>query len=223
MAKPKPSTTFGVIGLGRFGTALAKKLVEQGAEVLALDVNEEAVKEIRNYTEHAFVTDGLNKVALEEAGIQNCGTVVVCIGEKIDASILITLNVVELGVENVISKATSYAQGCVLEKIGAKVVYPEHDMAIRLAKKLRSTSVLEYISLSNDIEISELRVPDKMIGKSIIEIDFRRRFGLNIIAIESDNKTYTDINPDHKFKSGDIVIVIGKDESVKAFEKLAVK
>ena len=104
---------------------------------------------------------------LEEAGIQNCDTVVVCIGEKIDTSILTTLNVVSLGVPNVIAKAISEDQGAVLEKIGAEVIYPERDMALRLAKRLLSSSVLDYISLNSNIEISEIRITQKLVGSSV--------------------------------------------------------
>ena len=106
----------------------------------------------------AFVAHDLGRETLEEAGIQNCDTVVVCIGEKIDTSILTTLNVVSLGVPNVIAKAISEDQGAVLEKIGAEVIYPERDMALRLAKRLLSSSVLDYISLNSNIEISEIRL-----------------------------------------------------------------
>ena len=116
------SSAFGVIGLGRFGTALALTLAEAGKDVIVVDRNEDKVKELRNYTEYAFVADNLTKETLQEIGIQNFDTVIVCIGEKIDACILTTLNVVSLGVPHVIAKAISSDQGTVLEKIGAEVV-----------------------------------------------------------------------------------------------------
>ena len=112
--KNTKSSTFGVIGLGRFGTALAMSLSEAGKDVIVVDCNEEKVRELRHYTEYAFVTDNLSKEALQEIGIQNCDTVIVCIGEKIDISILTTLNVVSLGVPHVISKAISSDHGTVL-------------------------------------------------------------------------------------------------------------
>ena len=133
--KKNANSTFGIVGLGRFGTALAITLAEAGKEVIVVDQNEEKVKAMRQYTEYAFVCDNLSKATLSEVGIQNCDTVIVCIGSRIDTSILTTLNVVSLGVPHVISKATSQDQGAVLEKIGAEVVYPERDMAIRLGKK----------------------------------------------------------------------------------------
>ena len=116
MAKNKDSASYGIIGLGRFGTALAKSLAAAGKDVMIIDSSEAKVRELRQYTEHAFVAHDLGRETLEEAGIQNCDTVVVCIGEKIDTSILTTLNVVSLGVPNVIAKAISEDQGAVLEK-----------------------------------------------------------------------------------------------------------
>ena len=145
--KKNANSTFGIIGLGRFGTALAITLAEAGKEVIVVDQNEEKVKAMRQYTEYAFVCDNLSKATLSEVGIQNCDTVIVCIGSRIDTSILTTLNVVSLGVPHVISKATSQDQGAVLEKIGAEVVYPERDMAIRLGKKLLSGNFLDFIFL----------------------------------------------------------------------------
>ena len=152
------SSTFGVIGLGRFGTALAKTLAEAEKEVIVVDCNEEKVRELRHYTEYAYVTDNLSKDTLQEIGIQNCGTVIVCIGEKIDTSILTTLNVVSLGVPHVIAKAISSDQGAVLEKIGAEVVYPERDMALRLGKRLiANNNFLDFITLSNEVEIQQVQ------------------------------------------------------------------
>ena len=143
MLKEELSESYGIIGLGRFGTALAQKLADAGREVIVVDRCEYKVKELRRYTDFAYVADELTKEVLEEIGIQNCDTVVVCIGEKIDTSILVTLNVVNLGVKRVIAKAISRDQGEVLEKIGAEVVYPERDMALRLAKKMMVSSVMD--------------------------------------------------------------------------------
>lgn len=218
MLKEELSESYGIIGLGRFGTALAKKLAEAGREVIVVDRCESKVKELRSYTDFAYVADELTKEVLEEIGIQNCDTVVVCIGEKIDTSILVTLNVVNLGVKRVIAKAISKDQGEVLEKIGAEVVYPERDMALRLAKKMLVSSVMDSISLDNDVEISEVMIPSKMVGKSVEEIRLRQKLGLNIIAIEHGGTTETQIEPDYVFARGDVLVVIGKSESVSKFE-----
>ena len=214
----KKNGAIGIIGLGRFGMALAQRLCELGKEVLAVDESEAKIKEIRNYTEYAFVVDNFTKETLQEAGIQNCEVVVVCISEKIDVSILTTLNVVSLGVPKVIAKSVSYEQGCVLEKLGAEVVYPERDMALRVAKRIVAANVLDYLSLNGGIEISEIKILDKWVNKSIGQLDIRKQYNLNIIAIEQGNNIVTEINPQYKFSKDDIIIVIGKKESIEEFE-----
>ena len=219
MKKKKDSSIFGIIGLGRFGTALAITLAEAGKEVIVVDQNEEKVKAMRQYTEYAFVCDNLSKEALSEVGIQNCDTVVVCIGSKIDTSILTTLNVVSLGVPRVISKATSQDQGAVLEKIGAEVVYPERDMATRLGKRLISGNFLDFIFLDNDIEIQQVPVSGSLVGKTIREINIRKKYSLNIIAIEHQQDTIIEFAPDYEFLKEDIIVVIGKLQNIRKFER----
>ena len=198
-SKKKKATSFGVIGLGRFGTALAITLAEAGREVIVVDQNEEKVKAMRQYTEYAFVTDNLSKETLTEIGMKNCDTIINCIGEKIDTSILTTLNVVSLGVPYVIAKATSPEQGAVLEKIGAEVVYPERDMAVRLGKRLVSSNVLDFIFLDNQVEIQQVMVGENMVGHSVQEYNIRKKYGLNIIAIEQGDNTEIEIAPDYRF------------------------
>ena len=217
--KKNANSIFGIIGLGRFGTSLAITLAEAGKEVIVVDQNEEKVKAMRQYTEYAFVCDNLSKATLSEVGIQNCDTVIVCIGSRIDTSILTTLNVVSLGVPHVISKATSQDQGAVLEKIGAEVVYPERDMAIRLGKKLLSGNFLDFISLDNDIEIQQVPVSGFIEGKTIQEINIRKKYGLNIIAIEHDQNTIIELSPDYKLQSEDIIVVIGKVQNIRKLER----
>ena len=134
MKKRETSATFGVIGLGRFGSALVECLSKADKEVVAIDKDEARVKEARRYTDFAMVVESLDQESLEEAGIQNCDTVVICIGEQMDTSILTTMTVLNMKVPHVISKANSFMHGEVLKQLGAKVVYPERDMAIRLGK-----------------------------------------------------------------------------------------
>jgi trk system potassium uptake protein TrkA len=223
MAKTKNSGSFGVIGLGRFGLALAETLARAGKDVIAIDMDENKVKALRNDTEYALVIGELTKEALQEAGIQNCDTVIVCIGERIDTSILTTLNVVSLGVPKVIAKATTHEQGMILEKLGAEVVYPEHDMAVRLAKRLLTNSVLDYIMLSDEMEISELLVPEKMVGQTVLELNLRKKRGLNIIAIKHEGKTLIDIDPGYTFANGDIIVLIGHSKSIEQYEEFLLK
>lgn len=124
-----------------------------------------------------------------------------------------------LGVPRVIAKAISSDQGEVLEKIGAEVVYPERDMALRLARRLLTGSVLDNISLNNNVEIAEVRLTEKSAGRSVLEMDLRRSFGLNIIALEHNGKTDTEVDPAYIFKGDEILVVIGKKENITRFEK----
>lgn len=217
------SDSYGIIGLGRFGTALAIKLAESGKEVIVVDNNENKVKELRNYTDYAYVAGELTKEVLQEIGIHNCDTVIVCIGEAIDTSILVTLNVVNLGVKRVISKAMSEDQGQVLLKIGAEVVYPERDMALRVAEKLVRSSVMDSIMLDNNVEISEIIVTKELVGKSILESNIREKYGINIIALVHGNVTDIEFSPNYVFGYGDVIGVIGTSENVHKFEESVTK
>ena len=215
MSKKKLETlTYGIVGLGRFGYALAMELAKSGAELLVLDGDEEKVREMREYTENAFVVKTLDKKTLAETGIQNCDVAVVCIGEQIATSILTTLNLVSLGIPKVVSKANSAEHGEILAKLGAEVVYPERDMAIRLANRLESSKVLDFIQLSKQINISKLQVPEKMVGKTVLECDIRARFGLNIIAIESDGNVIENVRPDYTFCAHDILVLSGSKDGI---------
>lgn len=217
--KKLKANLFGVIGLGRFGTALAISLAESGKDVIVVDSNEDKVRELRQYTEYAFVTESLSKEALTEIGIQNCDTAIICIGERIDTSILTTLNVISLGVPHVIAKAISQDQGAVLAKLGAEVVYPERDMALRLGKRLVSNNFLDFIFLDDQVEIQQVPVGDRMVDVSVQDFNIRRKYNLNIIAIERGNSTDIEVSPDYHFSKGDIVVVIGKVDNVKRFER----
>lgn len=214
----KPTIEYGIIGLGRFGYSLATTLAEAKKEILVIDSNENKIKHLRNYTDYAFVVGELTKEVLEEAGIQNCQTVIIGIGEKVDVSILTTLNVISMGVTRVIAKAINAEQGKVLEKIGAEVIYPERDMAIRLANRLISSKVMDYITLSDEFTIMEFKLSSKLNGQTVRQADLRNRFQLNIIALHHDGKTNTNITPDLKLQQNDILVVVGDKEHVMVFE-----
>lgn len=220
MLQHKSIIEFGVIGLGRFGFALAKTLSDAGKEVLVIDSSEAKIKQIRNFNENAFVVSTLDKDSLMDAGIQNCGTVIVCIGEQVDVSVLTTLNVISMGVPRVIAKAFSYEQGLILEKIGAEVIYPENDMAIRLANKLISSSSLDYIELKGNIIISELKVTSKIANQTVLQSNLRSKYKLNIIALEHEGDTSTEITPDCVLRENDRMVVVGKKENIKKLEAI---
>ena len=194
--------------------ALDNEREEAGGDHVVLDKDEEKVGALRDYTEAANVVKALDKKTLEETGIQNCDVAVVCIGEKMDVSILTTLHLVSMGIPTVIAKAASEEQGQVLRKLGAQVVYPEHDMAIRLAHRLETTGMLDFVQLSEQISISKLAVPAKMIGKTVVDVNLRGQFGLNIIAIENAGKVNESVGPNTVFQEGDILFVSGGKNAV---------
>lgn len=213
----KTKKSYAIIGLGRFGMPLAKTLAQAGEEVIGIDKDEDRVRELREYTDYAFVTKTLSKEVLEEIGVQNCDLAIVCIGNKIETSILTTLNLINLGIPKVMAKATSSEQGEVLEKLGAQVVYPERDMALRIAKKILSHNLIDYITLGKDVEITEIEINANMANQSIIEMRIRERFGLNVIALHHSGKTETEIDPQCLLTQGDTIVVIGKREKVEQF------
>lgn len=210
---------YAVIGLGRFGFALAQRLAESGAELIVVDKEESVINDATAFTDNAFLVNELTRENLSNIGIQNCDTVIVGIGGKIDVSILTTLTVIQLGVPRVIAKANSVEQGCVLEKLGAEVIYPERDMGVRLANRLLAPRVMEYIALSDDISITEIRLPESVKGVTVQALNLRQRYGLNIIAVKHGDEVTTDITPAFRLYSDDVIAVVGRHDQVNCFEK----
>ena len=210
----KDSRTYGIIGLGRFGYALASELAEAGADLLVNDRDEEKVRELRDVTENAYVVKNLDKKSLLETGIKNCDVAVVCIGEQMGTSILTTLHLVSIGVPTVIAKANSAEHGEILERLGAEVVYPERDMAVRLALRLESSRILDFVQLSKKINITKVAVPDSMVGQSIKSLNLRSKLGVNIIAIENKESVMEDVRPEYELRQNDILYISGSEEGM---------
>ncbi len=218
MKKKGSSASFGVIGLGRFGSALVECLAKSEKEVIAIDKDEAKVKEARRFTDFAMVVEALDQESLEEVGMQNCDTVVICIGEQMDVSILTTMTVLKLNVPHVIAKANSLIHGEVLKQLGARVVYPERDMAIRLGKGLIYNNFLDFVTLEGNVEVRRIQVTDRLTGVTVREADTRRRYNLNIIAIEHNHRTDVDFPSDYRFQDGDVICVIGQTGNIEKFE-----
>ena len=215
----KNAGTIGIIGLGRFGYSLAIELASKGKSIICIDKDEKKVKEMLEYTDYAYVSEDLTKETLEELGFKECETIVVCIGEKVDASILTTLNAISLGVKKVIAKAGNEEQVQVLERLGAEVIYHDKDSADRLAKKILSNNILDFISLNENIEIVEITIPKRYVGIKLADTDIRKRFNLNVIAIERDENIDINVSPSHVFEEKDAIVVVVNTNSIAEFEK----
>jgi len=210
--------SFGIIGLGKFGTALAIQLVQAGKDVVVLEKDESKLDSVKSMIEHVYPVDQITEDILIDSGISHCGTVIVCIGD-IESNILVTLNLLELGIPRVISKASSDDHGRVLKKIGAEVVFPETEMGVRLAKSLVSLRTLEFLELDDDISISEIRLSQHFHEKTIEQVNIRKRFKLNIIAITHDDKTAVDITPETILYQDDEIVVVGRNEDLHKFQE----
>jgi trk system potassium uptake protein TrkA len=216
------SMQFAVIGLGRFGSSVARTLFEMDYEVMGIDEDEEKVNENIHNVTHAIVADSTDETALREIGIRNFDVVVVAIGVDIQASILTTLLLKELGVKKIVAKAQNERHGQVLYKVGAdRVVFPERDMGIRVAHNLISANVLDFIELAEDYSVAEVVVSSKMVGKTLRQLDVRAKYGVNVIAIKSGEEFNIAPRPDDVIKQNDVLVVIGNNMDLKEFEEQA--
>ncbi len=224
---------FAVIGLGRFGSSVAKTLSEKDCQVLAIDINGDKVQDASAYVTQAVQVDATDEKALRAVGIENVDCAIIGIG-KLDASILIALTLKEIGISEIVTKAVNPTHGKVLRRIGAtKVAFPERDMGARLANTLISPKILEQIELSPDYSIMETVAPNKFLNKSLEELDMRAKFGVNVIAIRKKEPTITEagetevkerinIAPEagDVIEEGDVLVVIGSKEDVEKLRKL---
>lgn len=213
--------TYLVIGLGRFGSALARQLCLLGAEVLAMDVRSDLVQQLANDVTHAVVGDAQDKEVLRSLGVRNFDCAVIAIGDNLGASVLVTMNLQELGVPYIVCKAHDETHRRVLEKLGVnRVVIPEQEHAQRLGRSLHSHNVLDYIELSADYGILEVPAPKSWIGKNLRELNVRAKLGVNIIAVENGKTTNVSPSADYQIKEGDIMVVLGDNYALEAVQKL---
>ncbi|MBU9672212.1 TrkA family potassium uptake protein [Planococcus sp. CP5-4] len=211
---------FVVIGLGRFGGSIVRELIEQGADVMAIDKDHERVDEFASIATQAVVADTTDESVLKSLGVRNFEQVIVAIGENIQASILTTLMLKEIGVKKITVKAQNDYHAKVLHKIGAdKVVHPERDMGIRIAHNILSNNVLDYLELSDEHSIMEIKANDKLAGYTLIELDIRAKYGINIVAIKRDDDIIVSPQADMEIERDDILIIIGSDADINRFEK----
>lgn len=216
MRKPQ----FAVIGLGRFGSSVARALAREGYEVLALDADPQRVQELSETVTHAVAADATDEEALRSLGLRNFDVVVVAIGQDIQASILASLILKDMGVPKLVAKAQSELHGKVLQKIGVdQVIYPERDMGQRLAHQLISPNVIDYLELSPEHSVVEMRASGRMAGRTLRELDIRARFGCNVMAIRSGNAMNVTPRADDRIAEGDVLVVVGRNEDLQEMER----
>ena len=214
---------FAVIGLGSFGSNVAKTLYEKKHEVLAIDTDKEKIEGLKTLVTHAVHMDAAVKENLRALEIQEMDVVIVSLGPKMAASILTVLYLHELGAQKIVAKALTEDHGKILDAVGAtEVIYPEKDMAIKTALRLSNPNILEYLPLLSGIDIQEIAPPEKFVGKSLRELDLRKRYGVQIIAIKEIIAEKTTFVPDADFviKDSDILILMGDQKQLEKINKL---
>jgi trk system potassium uptake protein TrkA len=211
---------FVVIGCGRFGQSVAIKLAELGCDVMVVDENEEIIQSLSDKVTYAVQADATDENTIKALGIRNFDVAIVTIGSDIQASILVTLLVKELGVKHIVAKAQNPAHAKVLYKIGAnRVVFPEKEMGVKVAKGLVSSNVLDLIDLAPEFSILEIKTNDEWVGKSLVDINMRRTHQISVIAIRHDDDVDINVEPDRLLLSDDVLIVIGNNKDLKKFQK----
>lgn len=213
---------FAIIGIGRFGSSLARTLTVMGYEVLAIDRNIDRVQNFISEVTHVVEADATEPETLKALGIRNFDVGVVAIGDDVQASILVTVLLKDLGVKKVVAKAINDLHGRVLEKVGAdKVVYPERDMGVRVAHQLISTNVLDQIELSTDYSILEILAPEKTVGRTLKDLNLRPKYGISVMAIKRGADIVVAPGADDEIKPKDVLVLLGMNSDLARFEEEA--
>lgn len=205
----KSKKTYAVFGLGRYGLAVAMELVASGREVIAVDRNQKIVNDVAAFLPVCKCADVTDAEVISRLGIGNIDTVIVCMASNLEASVMAVTLCKEAGVKTVIAKCANEMQQKILLRVGAdQVVFPEHESGIRLAKNLLSSGFIDIISLSKDVSLVEIDVREEWYGKNLIELNFRKKYGFNIVAIKRGEKVNVNINPEQVLDADTTLIVI---------------
>ena len=212
---------FLVIGLGRFGGGLAATLVGMGHEVLGVDADPKIVQGFAGVLTHVVEADSTSEAALRQLGAGDFDTAVVAIGTEIEASILTTSVIADLGVRRIVAKAVTEAHGRILERVGAhRVVFPERDMGVRVGHSLAG-SILDYFELDPGFAIVETTAPKELVGKTLADAEVRKRYGITVVCIKPAGGSFTYATPDTVVNEGDILVVAGDKRRAEAFGELS--
>lgn len=212
---------FLVIGLGRFGGALAETLIELGHEVLGVDLSEKPVQRYADELTHVVQCDTTDPEAMAQIGAAEFGTAIVAIGSDVEASILTTSVLADLGVARIVAKAITAAHGKILERVGAhRVIFPERDMGIRVGHSMTGRA-LDYFQLDPGFALVEATAPREIVGKTLAGAEVRRRYGITVVCIKPEGGAFTYATPDTVVQEGDILVVAAETARAEAFAELA--
>lgn len=210
-----------IFGIGRFGSALAKTLIELGHEVLAVDSNEEHIHSITPYVTQAIQVNATDEEAMHSLGIRNFDAAIVSIGDNLRDSILVTMVCKELGAKYVVAKASDEMHAKLLKKIGAdRVIFPERDMGIRAAKTISSPNVLELMNLTGDYTLEDITVPASWVGSSLQELDIRRKYSVSVLLIHRGSEVLVNVPGNARLQKNDALLVLGHKDDVQRLEEL---
>ena len=212
--------SYAVFGLGRYGTAVARELVEGGAEVLAVDRDEEIVNSASAFIPVCKCADVTDAEALRQLGVANIDVVILSMASNLESSVMAVMLCKELGVKTVIAKGASEMNCRILRRVGAdKVVFPENESGVRLAKSLLSAGFTDIIELSRDVSMLELEVRPEWVGKTLTELSLRRKYSINVVAVVKNSQISVDMDPDKPLEAGMKLIVIANVEKIKRLQK----
>ena len=205
----KARKTYAIFGLGRYGTAVARELVENGMEVIAVDADQKIVNDAAAYLPVCKCADVTDAEVISRLDIGNIDTVIVCMASNLEASVMAVTLCKEAGTRTVIAKCANEMHQRILLRVGAdQVLFPENESGIRLAKNLISSGFIDMISLSRDVSIVEIDVKDEWCGKNLIELNLRKKYGINIVAIKKGERVNVNVNPEQVLDAGTTLIVI---------------
>lgn len=208
--------SFAVFGLGRFGTSIANALMAQGAQVLAIDSDPDVIKRISPQVTCAVSIDVSDSEAVKEVGLDNIDVVIVAMGQSLAASVMTIMTAKELGVSYVIAKADSDETAKIFLKVGAdKVVFPEKDAGVLTARKLMYDSFIEYLEIEDNLGVAEIMIKPEWVGKSIKELDLRKHYKINVIAVKNANQPAHEVNPEEILQANSTLIIMVSDSSLK--------
>ena len=210
---------FAIIGLGRFGSSVARTLNDMGQNVLAIDNDPEKVDALASRIQRVVRADTTDPAALKALRIAEFDTVVIALGDHVEASVITCLNCLDLGVKEIVAKAQDEAHGRVLERMGVqRIVYPQRDMGARVAHNIAAGGLIDFVRLSERYGMAELEAPAAMVGHSLGELDMRNRFGLNVMAIKRRHKIIVSPTAEHRLAEKDVLIVIGEAGGIQRLQ-----